>query len=210
IEKLAEESPGLTEAQTIAANLHPPVSHILIRGDYRQPGIEVQPGTPAILNPMPVDSSPSRLTLARWLIFKENPLTARVTVNRMWQEVFCPGIVETSEDFGTRAEAPTHPKLLDWLATEFMSDWNVKRMHKLIVMSATYRQSSKGRPELEARDPYNKLLARQSRLRLPAELVRDETLAASGLLNPAVGGPSVRPPLPPGVADLSYGSGIKW
>jgi hypothetical protein len=210
LDKLAEEYPGLTEAQTIAVNPHPPVSHILIRGDYRQPGIEVQPGTLAILNPNPADPSPSRLTLARWLISKENPLTARVTVNRMWQEFFGRGIVETSEDFGTRAEAPTHPKLLDWLATEFMSDWNVKRMHKLIVMSATYCQSSKSRPELESRDPYNKLLARQSRLRLPAELVRDETLAASGLLNPAVGGPSVRPPLPPGVADLSYGSGIKW
>jgi hypothetical protein len=210
LEKLAEEYPGLTEAQTIAANPHPPVSHVLIRGDYRQPGIEVQPETPSVFNSMPADSAPSRLTLARWLISKENPLTARVTVNRMWQEFFGRGIVETSEDFGTRAEAPTHPKLLDWLATEFMNAWNVKRMHKLIVMSATYRQSSKSRQELESRDPYNKLLARQSRLRLSAELVRDETMAASGLLNLAVGGPSVRPPLPAGVADLSYGSGIKW
>jgi hypothetical protein len=210
LDKLAEEYPGLTESQTIAANPRTPASHILIRGDYRQPGVEVQPGTPAVFNPMPADSSPSRLTLARWLISKENPLTARVTVNRVWQEFFGRGIVETSEDFGTRAAVPTHPKLLDWLATEFMNGWNVKRMHKLIVMSATYRQSSKSRKELESRDPYNKLLARQSRLRLPAELVRDETLAASGLLNPAVGGPSVRPPLPPGVADLSYGGGIKW
>jgi len=210
LEKLADEYPGLTEAQTIAASPHPPASHVLIRGDYRQPGIEVQPGTPAVFNPMPGDSAPSRLTLARWLVSKDNPLTARVTVNRMWQEFFGRGIVETSEDFGTRADAPTHPKLLDWLATEFMNSWDVKRMHKLIVMSATYRQSSKSRKELESRDPYNRLLARQSRLRLPAELVRDQTLAASGLLNPAVGGPSVRPRLPPGVADLSYGGGIKW
>jgi hypothetical protein len=210
LDKLEEEYPGLTEAQTIAENPHPPKSHVLIRGDYRQPGLEVQPGTLAVLNPIPASSPPTRLTLAHWLISKENPLTARVTVNRMWQEFFGRGIVETSEDFGTRAEPPTHPKLLDWLAVEFMSDWNVKRMHKLIVLSSTYRQSSKVRKELESRDPYNKLLARQSRLRLPAELVRDETLAASGLLNPAIGGPSVRPALPPGVADIGYGAGIKW
>ncbi len=210
LDKLEEEYPELTEAQTIAENPHPPKSHVLIRGDYRQPGTEVQCGTPAVFNPMPTEPSPSRLTLAHWLVSRENPLTARVTINRMWQEFFGRGIVETSEDFGTRAAPPSHPQLLDWLAVEFMNDWNVKRMHKLLVMSATYRQSSKARKELESRDPYNKLLARQSRLRLPAELVRDETLAASGLLNPAIGGPSVRPALPPGVADLGYGAGTKW
>jgi hypothetical protein len=129
----------------------------------------------------------------------------------MWNEFFGQGLVATSEDFGKRGDLPTHPALLDWLAAIFMdTGWDVKRMHKLIVMSATYRQSSETRQELEARDPHNKLLARQQRLRLPAELVRDAALFAGGLLDPTVGGRSIRPPLPPGVADLSYGSGIQW
>ncbi|MCI0628376.1 MAG: PSD1 and planctomycete cytochrome C domain-containing protein [Acidobacteria bacterium] len=200
--KLAEEYPGLTEAETIAQNPNPPKTHLLIRGDFRQAGIEVEPDTPAVLPPLASKGAPARLTLARWLVSKDNPLTARVMVSRMWQEFFGRGLVETSDNFGTRGDIPSHPELLDWLATEFMAnDWNVKKMHKLIVESATYRQSSKTRKELHSRDPYNKLLARQSRLRLPAELIRDLTLAASGLLNPAVGGKSVRPPLPAGVAD---------
>ena len=183
LEKLAEEYPALSEAQTLAQNPKPPKTHLLIRGDFRQPGIEVHANTPAVLPPLlPHDGLPTRLALARWLVSRDNPLTARVTVNRMWQEFFGRGLVETSENFGTQGEPPTHPKLLDWLAVEFMdNEWNVKKMHKLIVTSVTYRQSSKTGKELQRRDPYNKLLARQSRLRLPAELVWDVTLAASGL-----------------------------
>jgi hypothetical protein len=205
LERLAAEYPALSEAQTIAENPRPPTTHLLIRGDFRQPGIEVQPATPAVLHPMPATPRPSRLTLARWLVSEENPLTARVMVNRMWQELFGRGLVESSENFGTRGDTPSHPELLDWLATEFVSGrWNMKRIQKLIVESATYRQSSKTRKDLQARDPYNRLLARQSRFRLPAELVRDVTLAASGLIDPDIGGKSVYPPQPASVGALAY------
>jgi hypothetical protein len=212
LERLKAEYPPLSEAQTIAANPRPPTTHILIRGNFRQPGIEVRPGTPAFLHSMPREGEPTRLTLAKWLVSKDNPLTARVAVNRMWQEFFGHGLVETSEDFGLRGDKPTHPELLDWLATTFMRNgWNVKQMHRLIVTSSTYRQSSKVRPELQSRDPNNKLLARQARLRLPAELIRDVTMAASGLLDPVVGGKSVRPPQPPGVVELGFGGNqSKW
>ena len=213
-EKLAaleEQYPGLSEAQTLMENQSPPKTHILIRGDFRQPGAEVQAGTLAALPPWPNGSEPARLRLAQWLVSSNHPLTARVTVNRMWQEFFGRGLVESSEDFGIRGEVPTHPELLDWLAAEFVSTgWNVKRMHRLIATSATYRQSSNSRNDLESRDPYNRLLARQTRLRLPAESIRDCTLQASGLLDPTIGGKSVRPPLPPGITDLSYASGVKW
>jgi mono/diheme cytochrome c family protein len=205
LQQLDEEYPALTEAPAIAQNPHPPATHLLIRGDFRQPGIEVRPGTPAILPPLAAGSKPTRLDLARWLVSPENPLTARVAVNRMWQEFFGRGLVETSENFGTRGDRPSHPELLDWLATEFVSNgWDVKRMHKLIVESATYRQSSRIRPELQDRDPFNKLLARQARLRLSAELIRDSALSVSGLLNPAIGGKSVFPPQPASVGDLAY------
>ena len=153
----------------------------------------------------------TRFDLARWLFSKENPLTARVAVNRMWGEFFGRGLVRTAEDFGTQGEKPTHPELLDWLAAEFReSGWSQKHMHKLMVTSAAYRQSSRSRPELLSRDPENTLLSRQNRLRLPAELVRDTALSASGLLNPAIGGPSVRPPQPAGVAELGYAGSVKW
>ena len=212
LKKLMEEYPGLSEAQILVENPDPPQTHILVRGDYRNPGIEVQPGTPGVLPPAPRDPSPSRLTLGRWLVSKDNPLTARVWVNRAWQELFGRGLVETSVDFGTRGDRPTHPELLHWLATEFTANrWNMKRMHRLIVESATYRQSSKVRDDLRERDAYNKLLARQVRLRLPAESIRDATLVASGLLNRTIGGKSVRPPLPPGVMELGHGGGPdKW
>ena len=202
LDELDEAYPPLAEAQTLAENPDLPPTHLLIRGDFRQPGVEVHADVPAVLPRLPSGSVPTRLTLARWLVSKENPLTARVTVNRMWQEFFGQGLVRTSGDFGTQGEQPTHPELLDWLATELVDfGWNVKRMHKLIVTSATYRQSSKVRPELQSRDPNNQLLARQARLRLSGELIRDVTLAASGLLNPAIGGKSVRLPLPAGVDD---------
>jgi mono/diheme cytochrome c family protein len=205
LEKLDEEYPPLSEAPALMENLHPPESHILTRGDYRQPGIVVQPGTPSVLPPLPSGSKPTRLTLAQWLVSKDNPLTARVAVNRMWQEFFGRGLVETSENFGTRGDKPSHPELLDWLATEFMDNrWDVKKMHKLIVESATYRQTSTTRKDLTERDPNNKLLASQSRVRLPAELVRDSALAVSGILNPAIGGKSFFPPQPASVGELAY------
>ncbi|MFN0169473.1 MAG: DUF1553 domain-containing protein [Bryobacteraceae bacterium] len=211
LRQLKANCQDLSEAQTLVEGPQPRESHVLIRGDFRQPGIEVQPAGLAVLNPMPADPRPSRLTLAKWLVSRDNPLTARVTMNRQWQEFFGRGLVATSEDFGVRAELPTHPTLLDWLAVEFMeSRWDLKKLHRLIVTSATYRQSSKVRPELTARDPGNTLLARQQRLRLSAELIRDATLSAAGLLNLEIGGPGARPPMPAGVLDLAYGSSSKW
>ena len=208
---LKEEYPGLSEAQILVENPDPPKTHILIRGDYKNPGVEVRPGTPAVMNPLPQEANPSRLDLARWLATKNNPLTARVWVNRAWQELFGRGLVETSGDFGARGEQPTHPELLDWLATKFMGNgWNMKGMHRLMVESATYRQSAKVRDDLRERDAYNNLLARQVRLRLPAESVRDAALTASGLLNQTIGGKSARPPMPPGVMELNFGGKGKW
>src|SRR5207249_643541 len=160
-----------------------------------------RPGTPACLPPLPGKAPANRLGLARWLVAPENPLTARVAVNRAWQEFFGKGLVSTAEDFGTRGQRPSHPELLDWLAVEFReSGWGTKALHRRIVTSATYRQSSKARLELRGRDPDNRLLARQASLRLSADQVRDSTLAVSGLLDRRVGGPSVFPPQPESVA----------
>ena len=197
--------PTLSQAQIIVEDPDPPGSHIHIRGDYYQPGIEVHPATPAFLHSMPEGGTRGRLALARWLVSPENPLTSRVMVNRLWQELFGRGIVFTSEDFGTQGRKPTHPGLLDWLAAEFVErGWSMKQMAKLMVMSATYRQSSDVGEKLLERDPDNILLARQVRLRLPAELVRDVTLSASGILNSAVGGRSISPPQPKGLAELGH------
>jgi hypothetical protein len=152
----------------------------------------------ASLNPLTIKDRPAnRLDFARWLVTPDNPLTGRVVMNRIWQHYFGKGIVETENDFGIQGSLPTHPELLDWLAVEFARDWSTKRMHKTIVMSATYRQSSHLRPELRAKDPLNKLLARQNRLRLDAEIIRDTALSASGLLTRKIGGPGVYPPQPP-------------
>jgi hypothetical protein len=174
---------------------------VFIKGDFTRPGEEVEPGTPAVLHPMErPNGRPSRLDLARWLVSPRNPLTARVLMNRVWQQYFGRGIVETENDFGMQGTAPSHPELLDWLAVEFMAKrWSLKEMHRLIVTSRTYRQSSSTRPELRAKDPNNYLLARQQRLRLDAEVVRDVALAASGLLSTKIGGPPVYPPIPDGV-----------
>ena len=211
LDELKSSTPFLSHAQTLAEAPLPRKTWILIRGDYRSHGVEVQPATPAFLNPMPADPPPSRLTLAKWAVTRDNPLTARVAINRMWQELFGRGIVRTSNDFGRQGDKPSHPELLDWLATNFMDGgWRVKRMHRLIVTSATYRQSSKARPDLQQIDPANTLLARQSRIRLPAEYIRDSALVASDLLDPAVGGKSVRPAQPKGVADLAYASHVTW
>jgi mono/diheme cytochrome c family protein len=178
----------------------PRETHIQIQGDFTRKGARVSPGVPAVLPPLSGSGKPNRLDLARWLVDPRNPLTARVTVNRIWQQYFGKGLVETENDFGTQGVRPSHPELLDWLASEFIAQgWSLKAMHRLIVTSATYRQSSRFRPDLSRIDPNNKLLARQSRLRLDAEVVRDVALAASGLLSRKIGGPSVYPPQPEGV-----------
>lgn len=211
LKALKETLPDWTLAPVIAEDPQAGKTNIHLGGDYQALGVEVQPGTLAVLPPLPAGEKPTRLTLARWIASRDNPLTARVAVNRMWQEFFGRGLVRTSEDFGTQGEKPSHPELLDWLASEFVErGWSSKQLQKEIVMSAVYRQSSHTRKDLETRDPENVLLARQGRMRLPAELVRDETLAASGLLNPAIGGKSVRPPQPAGVAELGYANNVKW
>ncbi|MEJ7604799.1 MAG: DUF1553 domain-containing protein [Bryobacteraceae bacterium] len=172
-------------------------THLLTRGDFLKPGKRVSPGVPAFLNSLPEGAPVNRLTFARWLVDRKAPTTARSQVNRLWQSYFGSGLVMTSEDLGKQSEAPSHPKLLDWLAVEFMDrGWSLKAMHRFIVTSATYKQSSKVTPELYSRDPYNRLLARGPRFRVEAEAVRDIALAASGLLNPKLGGPSVYPPAP--------------
>lgn len=201
-----------TKARTLAANAEPPQTHIHLRGDFLQKGAPVDPHTPAVLPPLQVaGEQPTRLDLARWLVDRDNPLTSRVVVNRIWRHYFGQGLVASVNDFGTQGETPSHPALLDWLASEFPArDWSLKAMHRLIVTSATYRQSSHVRPELEQRDPKNVWLARQNRFRVEAEIVRDLHLAASGLLNRQIGGPSVRPALPSGVAELGYANSVKW
>lgn len=183
----------------------PRTTHVHIRGDFLRKGTEVQSNVPAVLHDLPEDvDAPNRLEFARWLMSPENPLTARVTVNRFWQRLFGLGIVETENDFGLQGSPPSHPELLDWLAMEFIDqDWSVKSILKTIVMSHTYRQSSNLRPELQEQDPRNRLLARQSRVRLEAEIIRDVALDAAGLLSPKMGGPGVYPPQPEGIYVLT-------
>jgi len=181
----------------------PRETRLLIKGDFTRPDAVVQRGVLSALQPMAGVENPSRLDLARWIVSPKNPLTARVIMNRVWQQYFGRGIVETENDFGTMGAAPTHPELLDWLATEFMAQkWSLKAMHRAIVMSQTYRQSSALRADLKEKDANNYLLARQRRLRVDAEIVRDTCLSASGLLSSKVGGPPVYPPIPEGVLSL--------
>jgi hypothetical protein len=178
----------------------PRESHVLIRGVYDRPGEKVDPGVPSILPPMPANYPKNRLGLARWLVDPSHPLTARVTVNRFWQMYFGAGLVKTAENFGSQGEAPSHPALLDWLATEFIrTGWDVKAVLRTIVTSATYRQSSKPSPNLLERDPDNRLLARGPSSRLPAEIIRDQALYLAGLLVDKTGGPSVKPYQPDGL-----------
>jgi mono/diheme cytochrome c family protein len=177
-----------------------PMAYVLYRGEYDKRRNPVKPGTPHILPPMPPQFPRNRLGLAQWLLLPEHPLTARVTVNRFWQEVFGTGIVKTSEDFGIMGELPSNQELLDWLAVEFReSGWNVKKFFKLLVSSATYRQAAIATPDKIEKDPYNRLLSRGPRFRMDAEMIRDYALAASGLLVPKLGGPSVKPYQPEGV-----------
>jgi len=175
----------------------PRTTSVLERGNFLKPTRPVEPGVPAFLQPLPKDAPPTRLTFARWLVDRNAPTTPRAIVNRVWQAYFGIGLVSTSEDLGSQSEAPSHPQLLDWLSVEFMDrGWSLKNLHRLIVTSATYRQSSAVSPELQTRDPYNRLLARGPRVRVEAEIVRDIALAASGLLSEQIGGPSVYPPAP--------------
>ncbi len=186
-------------------------AYVLRRGAYNAHEERVYPGTPAAIMEFPDDLPQNRLGLAQWLLDPENPLTARVIVNCFWHIIFGEGIVATLDDFGNQGDLPTHPKLLDWLAVEFIeSEWDVKHMLKLMVTSATYRQSSRLDPKLRGKDPQNVYLARAPQYRFPAETIRDNVLAMSGLLVPKIGGPSVKPYQPPGLwEELSCDRGTK-
>jgi hypothetical protein len=201
--KFEDSFPNVMVMQELPA---PRPTFVLKRGAYDAPGERVERGVPAILPPLEKGAPNNRLGLARWLVDPRHPLTARVAVNRFWGMIFGTGIVKTTEDFGAQGERPSHPELLDFLATEFIgSGWNVKALLKTIVMSATYRQSSKVNPALQQRDPDNRLLARAPRLRLPAEMIRDQALYDSGLLVERLGGPSVKPYQPDGLyKDMAF------
>ena len=203
-DKLKAESEGIRTRGTVAHVMNeretPAESYLLNRGEYDQRRDKLSPGTPIFFPAMADDLPRNRLGFAKWLVSPEHPLTARVTVNRYWQELFGTGIVRTAGDFGVAGEMPTHPELLDWLAVEFRENkWDVKKFLKLLVTSATYRQSAVNTAEKISRDPQNRLLAHGPRFRMDAEMVRDTALAASGLLVPKIGGPSVRPYQPDGV-----------
>ncbi|HQR41516.1 MAG TPA: DUF1549 and DUF1553 domain-containing protein, partial [Gemmatales bacterium] len=203
LEKLWQQWPAGSTSLTMQAREAPRTTRLLKRGDFLKPDRAVEPGVPACLNKLPSKAEPSRLALAQWLTDRQAPTTARVLVNRVWQIYFGTGFVASAEDLGVQCEKPSHPELLDWLAVEFMNrGWSMKELHRLIVTSATYRQSSSltlplanGR-SLQEVDPYNRLLARAPRLRVDGEIVRDIALSVSGLLNPQVGGPSIFSPAP--------------
>ena len=201
---IRKKAPKAVTTMVVQERTKPRETRLFIKGDFTRPGDPVAPGVPRVLPPLSAGStSPNRLDLARWLVDPKHPLTARVAVNRIWQVYFGRGLVETENDFGTQGSPPSHPELLDWLASEFVErGWSVKAMHRLIVTSAAYRQASRIGPELAQLDPENRRLARQSRLRLEAELIRDSALSATGLLTPTIGGPSVFPPQPDGVMSL--------
>ena len=213
IEQLRKQMPA--NPTTLVFQERPPENprptFIHNRGEYLQPTDRVQPAVLSILPPLPKDAPSNRLALARWLVSPDNPLSGRVTMNRQWAAFFGRGLVRTAEDFGYQGEPPSHPELLDWLALELpRQGWSIKRMHKLIVMSSTYQQSSRTTPELLAKDPENRLLARGPRVRLEAEVIRDSALRASGLLSERIGGPSVFPPQPPGVTTEGTYGGLEW
>ncbi len=197
-------------------------THILVRGNFLNKGKQVQPGVPELFHDLPRGKAVDRMTLAKWLVDEKNPLTARVAVNRYWEHIFGKGLVTSSEDFGVRGKLPTHPKLLDWLAVEFMkptrepnaktaaTPWDVRRLLKLIVTSATYRQSSRITPDLLREDTTNELYARGPRFRVPAEAIRDQALFVSGLLSKKMYGPPVRPPRPKLGLRAAFGGGTDW
>ncbi|HLJ10004.1 MAG TPA: PSD1 and planctomycete cytochrome C domain-containing protein [Planctomycetaceae bacterium] len=208
IDEIWKRHPEGSSQLVMNERAEPRATRVLERGDFLKPASPVVPGVPAFLHPLPAGAPANRLSFAQWLADRNSPTTARSFVNRVWQSYFGTGLVSTSEDLGSQSEMPSHPELLDWLAVEFMEPtfpspgsggneaWDIKRLHRLIVTSATYRQSSKITPELYARDPFNRLLARGPRHRVDAETIRDVALAASGLLNDAIGGPSVFPTAP--------------
>jgi hypothetical protein len=213
IRKLESQMPAfpttLVMAERPASETRP--THLHERGEFLKTADLVEPGVLSLLPSLPKDAPRNRLTFARWLVAPENPLVGRVTMNRQWAAFFGRGIVRTTEDFGFQGEPPTHPELLDWLAVEFVKrGWSIKQMHRLIVTSATYQQSSQAAPEKLEKDPQNKLLARGPRLRLEAELVRDAALKMSGLLSPKLGGPSVFPPQPPGISSEGAYGALPW
>jgi hypothetical protein len=213
IERLRKQMPeyptALVMAERPAENPRPTFLHN--RGEFLQPKERVEPEVFAVLPPLPKDAPRNRLGLARWLVAPENPLVGRVTINRQWAAFFGRGIVRTTQDFGYQGDPPSHPELLDWLAVELVRQgWSMKKMHRLIVTSATCRQASRAAPELWQKDPDNKLLARGPRVRLEAEQIRDAMLRAGGLLSEKVGGPSVFPPQPGGVTtEGAYGQ-LRW
>ncbi|MBL8824966.1 MAG: PSD1 domain-containing protein [Planctomycetia bacterium] len=198
IEKLWQQWPAGSTSLTVQSMDQPRDTRLLKRGDFLKPDRSVQPGVPIVFHPIrKPDAAGNRLTLAEWITDSRAPTTARVVVNRVWQTYFGTGLVSTSEDFGLQCEPPSHPELLDWLAVEFMEQgWSMKKLHRLIVTSATYRQSSKVNPALATKDPYNRLLGRMPRLRVEGEIVRDISLSVSGLLNPQLGGPAIFSPAP--------------
>jgi mono/diheme cytochrome c family protein len=202
--------PADAKAMTVARRKQDRITYVHLRGNYRSRGEDVRPGTPAVLPPLSVRGEEAgRLDLARWLVDAGNPLTPRVTANHLWKHLFGRGLVATVDNFGSAGELPSHPELLDWLACEQIErGWSRKAVIRLIVTSATYRQASHGRSDLEQRDPLNVLLARQSRLRLEAESVRDAALTASGLLERKIGGTGIRPPQPDYVASISRN--VQW
>ena len=207
--RLASE--GLLTAQVMVEMATPRQTHIHVRGNFKNKGKQVVPGVPSILGRIPDGVSVDRLSFARWLVDGQNPLVARVFANRLWQQFFGVGLVRTVEDFGNQGEFPSHPELLDWLAVEFVeSGWDVRHMVKLIVTSATYRQSSNADEELLSRDFYNRLLGRGPRRRLPAEQVRDNMLAVSGLLSRRVGGPGVYPVQPSHIGQFRDKTAGEW
>lgn len=214
VDEHAKQEPVLTstQSQVVQERTDRRKTHVLTRGDFLRPAAEVDGGVPSALGLGVAESGkPARLTVAEWLVNPDHPLTARVTMNRFWKDLFGQPLVRTIEDFGTRGEQPTHPELLDWLSREFVQrGWSRKEMVRLIANSAAYRQTSTHRDEIEERDPKNRWLFRQNRFRMEAESIRDLYLAASGLLNPRIGGPSIRPPLPAGVSELGYAGGHQW
>jgi mono/diheme cytochrome c family protein len=220
VDDLWRQWPDAPTTLVLHARPKPRVTHLFTRGDQLRPAQVVTPGVPSVLNPFPADAPRNRLGLAEWIVSKRSPTTARAVVNRIWQEYFGEGLVSTPEDLGTRVETPSHPKLLDWLACEFMQPtpdanghcdppWSMKHIHRLIVTSATYRQSSRVTPEMYARDQFDRLLERAPRFRVDGEVVQDIALSVSGLLDPKIGGPSVYPPIPANVGDTAY-EGFHW
>ena len=207
----APKLPDNCKAQAVSDLAQSRATKIHLRGDFLSPGDAVPVSTPAVLPPLkPRGTNPDRLDLAQWLVDPANPLPARVAANRVWQQLFGRGIVVTSDDFGKQGDKPSHPELLDWLASEYAADWSLKNLVRTIVSSAAYQQSSAPRRDLHDVDPENIWLARQARRRVESEIIRDISLAAGGQLAERIGGPSVHPPQPAEYASVTYANSAKW